>query len=320
MDQILDLVAEHRQKLAIFASTVAVVLMALSVANAVLFVIDNMDDSTMSKAGTSSPAVQTRPGNSVNVASLNLFGVAEAEDAPRVIDAPQTNLNLELQGVFTAADPDESTAIVAERNKTGELYQIGDRLPGNATLDAVFDDHILIKRGARLEKLMFSDAQVRQQFSPSQISPSQISPSQSADTLSPPSSTRLQNLRERIEARRAASQTATTEPPASDNLRAHLTSYRDRLSEDPQKVLNEIGIAPVAQGQASGYRIAGEVPEQILNQAGLQRGDVVLSVNGTPVGNIGNDQALIDQALAAGRVRVEIQRNERKFYLTVPIP
>jgi general secretion pathway protein C len=99
-----------------------------------------------------------------------------------------------------------------------------------------------------------------------------------------------------------------------------LTSYRDQLSEDPQKVLNEIGIAPVAQGEASGYRIAGEVPEQVLNQAGLQRGDVVLSVNGTPVGNVGNDQALIDQALAAGRVRVEIQRNDRKFYLTVPIP
>lgn len=315
MDQILDLVAEHRQKLAILASTVAVVLMALSVANAVLFVIDNLDDSTTSKAGASSPAVQTRPGNSVNVASLNLFGVAEAEDAPRVIDAPQTSLNLELQGVFTAADPDESTAIVAERNKAGELYQIGDRLPGNATLDAVFDDHILIKRGARLEKLMFSDAQVRQQFSPNQISPSQ-----SSETLSPPSSTRLQNLRERIEARRATSQFTPTESPASDSLRARLTSYRDQLSEDPQKVLNEIGIAPVAQGEASGYRIAGEVPEQVLNQAGLQRGDVVLSVNGTPVGNVGNDQALIDQALAAGRVRVEIQRNDRKFYLTVPIP
>jgi hypothetical protein len=129
LDQILDLVAEHRQKLAILASTVAVVLMALSVANAVLFVIDNLDDSTTSKAGASSPAVQTRPGNSVNVASLNLFGVAEAEDAPRVIDAPQTSLNLELQGVFTAADPDESTAIVAERNKAGELYQIGVRRP-----------------------------------------------------------------------------------------------------------------------------------------------------------------------------------------------
>jgi general secretion pathway protein C len=315
LDQILDLVAEHRQKLAILASTVAVVLMALSVANAVLFVIDNLDDSTTSKAGASSPAVQTRPGNSVNVASLNLFGVAEAEDAPRVIDAPQTSLNLELQGVFTAADPDESTAIVAERNKAGELYQIGDRLPGNATLDAVFDDHILIKRGARLEKLMFSDAQVRQQFSPNQISPSQ-----SSETLSPPSSTRLQNLRERIEARRATSQFTPTESPASDSLRARLTSYRDQLSEDPQKVLNEIGIAPVAQGEASGYRIAGEVPEQVLNQAGLQRGDVVLSVNGTPVGNVGNDQALIDQALAAGRVRVEIQRNDRKFYLTVPIP
>ena len=50
------------------------------------------------------------------------------------------------------------------------------------------------------------------------------------------------------------------------------------------------------------------------------RGDVILSVNGQPVGNMSNDQALIDQVMAQKRVRVGVQRKQRKFYLTVPIP
>ncbi|MBD3646188.1 MAG: hypothetical protein HUJ31_01785 [Pseudomonadales bacterium] len=52
----------------------------------------------------------------------------------------------------------------------------------------------------------------------------------------------------------------------------------------------------------------------------MQQGDVILSVNGSPVGNVANDRGLVDQALAAGRVRVEIQRGSRRFFLTVPIP
>ena len=48
-----------------------------------------------------------------------------------------TRLNLELQGVFTNNNPDLSSAIIAERGKNGELFAIGDRVPGNALLHAV---------------------------------------------------------------------------------------------------------------------------------------------------------------------------------------
>jgi hypothetical protein len=33
-----------------------------------------------------------------------------------------------------------------------------------------------------------------------------------------------------------------------------------------------------------------------------------------------NDARLIDQARAAGRVRVEVERGGRRFFLTIPIP
>ncbi|MEX1237922.1 MAG: type II secretion system protein N, partial [Pseudomonadales bacterium] len=246
MDEILELATQHSQKLATLVSVIAVILIGLSIANAVLFVIDNIDDSIALNVDGPVASLRQPGSDRVNLSELKLFGVAEADDEVRVVNAPQTNLNLELQGVFTAADPDDSTAIVAERNKTGELYQIGDRLPGNAILDAVFDDHILIKRGIRLEKLMFSDASVRQQFSSSQ-NPGSVGTSGPASSV--PSPTRLQNLRERIEARRATSQPPPTESIASGNLRDYLTNYRERINEDPQKVLNEIGVAPVTPGE-----------------------------------------------------------------------
>ena len=79
-------------------------------------------------------------------------------------------------------------------------------------------------------------------------------------------------------------------------------------------------MSPVVDGEAQGYRIGNEVANDVLTRAGLMRGDVILSVNGQPVGNMSNDQALIDQVMTQKRVRVGVQRKQRKFYLTVPIP
>ena len=95
----------------------------------------------------------------------NLFGNFQATETV-VVDqnVPETTLNLELQGIFTADDPEDSTAIVAQRGQSGQLFRIGDRLPGNATLEAVFTSYILIKRGSRTEKLAFDDPSIGQGF------------------------------------------------------------------------------------------------------------------------------------------------------------
>ena len=50
-------------------------------------------------------------------------------------DAPDTRLRLELLGVFQNADTKRATAIIAEKGKEGELYHIGDSIPGNAKLE-----------------------------------------------------------------------------------------------------------------------------------------------------------------------------------------
>ncbi|MFT4712941.1 MAG: general secretion pathway protein C, partial [Candidatus Azotimanducaceae bacterium] len=230
------------------------------------------------------------------------------------VDAPETKLNLELQGVFNADVAEDSTAIVAELNKNGELYRIGDRLPGNAILDSVFADHILIRRGAKLEKLLFSDSKIRQQFTRTS-SNSATAQNQPLAQNSP--TTRLQQIRERIAEKKQSALSNPQNQPRS-KIREYVSALQKRISADPAGLLTELGVSAVESGSNKGYRIGNEASQQALAQAGLQSGDVVLSVNGQPVGNVINDQNLINQAMNSPRVRVEVQRDERRFFVTVP--
>lgn len=315
MNQIAELFNAHSRKIATGISVALVVLMSLSVANTVLFVLENMNPPSVIPA--SKPlATSTVSKPSIKVSSLELFGKADARPAAQeVIDAPETKLNLELQGVFIADEDDRSTAIVGEKNKAGELYKIGDRLPGNATLSAVFEDHVLIKRGARTEKLLFSDSKFRTVAAEAKPA---ISATSTSGNLSDSRRSNLERVRDRLrnKASPGVTGTANTHSPAA---RTKLTEYRDRLRNDPQGTLSEIGVAPVSEGDAQGYRVGSDA-QAAIKQAGLQPGDVVLSVNGRPVGVAANDSALMEQVMASSRVRVEVQRGERRFFLTVPVP
>lgn len=320
LDALLELFQHHSRRLALLTIAVLVILMSLSVAHTVLFFIDNLAGDGLAVAPSAPSRSATTPSN-VNLSQLNLFGAAAAPATPTNVDAPETNLNLELDGVFTAADPDDSSAIIAESGKSGILYQIGDRLPGNAVLNAVFDDHILIKRGDRFEKLMFSDSTTQQPFKLGTPTAANASRGSLIRSIGGLPSNRLQEIRDRIEQRSeqiSSSRSEQQSPGAS--IRDYVDDYREQIKSDPNAVLDKLGVAPVNQGEADGYRIGGNVPQQFLSQAGLQQGDVILSVNGTPVGVAMNDRNLVDQAMAAGRVRVEVQRGSRKFFLTVPIP
>ena len=285
----------------------------LSLANGILFALEHWDDKApVSIVAPAGNAVESPRKPASSIARLNLFGDVQQSNVVVAAEAPETRLNLELQGVFIATVTADSTAIVAERGKDGELFSIGDRLPGNAVLEAVLNDHILLKRGGQIEKLMFSDSNIRQQFSANETA----SPEPTVEFNNPAS--RLSQIRQRIADRQRTPRTAVAQPGA--NLKNFVNEYRDRLESDPAGLLSELGVSAVSEGEASGYRISDELPSQKMLQAGLQEGDMILSVNGTPVGDVRSDSALIDQAMEQRRVRVEIQRDDRRFFLTVPIP
>ncbi|MCH9821600.1 MAG: hypothetical protein K0U58_12210, partial [Gammaproteobacteria bacterium] len=231
-------------------------------------------------------------------ATRQLFGRVDDNQPEQVVSAPTTRLNLELQGVFLSDVPSTSSAIVAERGKDGKLYLVGDKLPGNSVLHSVESDHILLRRGARLEKLLFITKRLN------------IKASSTASTRAKDRGRKTaSNTRQPAQAPQAGSSSAGS---------TILSQVRDRLQRNPQAVLKEYGLSAVAPGSSQGYKV--DTAHPALNNTGLQPGDRVVSVNGAPLGVAMNDARLIDQARAAGRVRVEVERGGRRFFLTIPIP
>ena len=327
MDGVADLLLRHSQRLALVASIALVALMGLLIANTAIFFIEDTRSAAVSAPRDGSTSV-TRPAAvrpTFDIAALKLFGEAQqAAPTETVVDAPDTKLNLELQGVFIADDANASTAIVAEGAKDGKLYEVGKKLPGNAVLEGVFNDHILLRRGARIEKLKFSDAAFR--------SPTPVSASSTSGPRAPRSATspglanshadrrpaeRLKDVKERMEARRKELAAARAGTPS---IRRYLDERKSRISDDPNALLNELGVSAVSEGSTQGYRVGANVSHPALRNTGLRQDDVILSVNGTPVGDVSRDSAIVEQVLAAKKARVQIQRGKSKFFITVPVP
>ncbi len=94
------------------------------------------------------------------LAAHQLFGrPAERARVAEVVrrSAPETRLNLRLEGVLVAERPEDSGAIVAGSNGVTEHYRVGDVLPGNAELSEVEPGRVLIRRNGQYESLTFDD-------------------------------------------------------------------------------------------------------------------------------------------------------------------
>lgn len=92
-----------------------------------------------------------------------------------------------------------------------------------------------------------------------------------------------------------------------------IESYR-QAAQDPLSLLGSLG----ATAGADGYRV-GSQPSDDLKRAGLLPGDVVEKVNGEAVGDPVHDRKLFDDAVVAGRMRVDIVRDGKHIALSFPL-
>lgn len=253
------------------------------------------------------------PLSVAEIAARNLFGQenATASAAPAAFDAPETRLKLTLEGVFQAEVPEESAAIVAEPSKPGELFIVGGKLPGGAVLAEVHADRIVLRRGSVLETLRFSDE------------PALFTAANRDDSPMPESSDMpIEEHAPEVESEAPEpppAEPAPAEPNSSASLSNVVDGYRERLQQDPVGTLNSLGVAPVSSAGAQGYRLDNLASSPYLAQTGLQPGDVVLSVNGRPVGDVQADQAELANIVAQGSARLEVQRGSRRFFVTASL-
>ncbi|MCP4470203.1 MAG: hypothetical protein GY815_05875 [Gammaproteobacteria bacterium] len=83
-----------------------------------------------------------------------LFGKAVVEKKVEVVvEAPQTQLNYKLRGVYFSPDESLSSAIVETRPNDSRHFLLGDELADKIILAQIEADHILIDRYGKLERL-----------------------------------------------------------------------------------------------------------------------------------------------------------------------
>ncbi len=266
----------------------------------------------------------------IDLAALNLFGNPTV--APTVLPtaetAPETRLKITLIGVFVADRNQDSVAIIGS-GRSEETYKVGDSLPGNATLVEVHPTYVLLKRAGGHERLSFEEPQDQianadagsDERSSSRAAPVRLSNRTSRGSATNPGRDSLVGVpRAADRAREAAAARRAAALDGVQTAREFLDTYGERLASDPDDTLAELGIEPVEAGSAAGYRLADVASPAALSRVGLRPGDVVLSVNGQQLGNTDVDSALVDQLSDAGAARLEIQRGQRRFFVTLSIP
>jgi general secretion pathway protein C len=84
----------------------------------------------------------------------HLFGAAPVPPPVNEADAPPTNMPLLLTGIFAAKDPKGGLAIIGTSASNAKVYPVGDRVPGNARVHAIYIDRVLLERNGAIEALM----------------------------------------------------------------------------------------------------------------------------------------------------------------------
>lgn len=239
---------------------------------------------------------------------LHLFGeegvTAAVQAVPEDVAAPKTRLSLELQGVFVAEDESRSTAMISEARKESQLYRIGDKVPGNASLAAVYADRVLLNLNGKLEALYFPETGA-----------GVLVPGAGGPRGYAPPGTRT------ISARTGRVSTVQNPGlgggamgmggmmPTPEQAEAAIQALKEQIGTNPDAVLSQFGLA--ANG-GRGYRIT-DTSNPALSAIGAQPGDVILTVNGRSVGDPAADVGIIQEVMESGCVRVGVDRNGRQF-------
>lgn len=227
--------------------------------------------------GNSSQATITQ------ISQWHLFGDAKkivAKPVAKVVDAPDTRLNLKLRGLLASTDPVAARAIIADGKGVEEAYAVDDNLPGNAILREIYTDRVILEYRGRMETLRLpKDSQVNVAVAKNQVNRARG---------------------------RGLKQAGTP-----DNA-VLLRQYRDALTNNPQSLMNLVNASPVNEkgtGKLKGYRIRPGKDRKLLGRFGLKSGDVVTGVNGVALNNPIKALEIMRDLSTATSVTLDVERN-----------
>lgn len=206
------------------------------------------------------------------ISQAYLFGKPNVarEVAQVVEEAPETQLNYKLRGVYYSPESSLSSAIVETRPNDTRNYRLGEELGDNIKLARIERDHILIDRYGKLERL---------------------------------------NL-EKPDALLRAASVDDAPGGGSEVQTALLRSYKQRYSSNPMALATRFQAIPVQQdGSNIGFKLKALRGESLLDKLDFEPDDVFTAVNGVSLQNPFEALDALKSLTTASEISVTFLRN-----------
>ncbi|MEA5446637.1 type II secretion system protein GspC [Gammaproteobacteria bacterium AB-CW1] len=274
-----------------------VIAIAYSVADIAWRVIP-LDDAPVANGGPA-PSVAEVPDTEDHtdleqLLALSVFGEPDPEeDTTEEIDlaelnAPETQLNLELRGVLATEIPEMARAIIASGRDEDKSYKVGDSLGSGATLRAIYSNRVILERGGELETLRLP----------------------------------RENGEDGLVRAQASDRTARQDRGNGDEYTVpeDVAGLRDSIRENPERITDVIRPTPHREdGEMVGFRVFPGRMRDEFQQMGLRAGDIVTAVNGTPLDSAAAGMRLLNELEDASSVELTIRRGGRETSVTISL-
>ena len=207
------------------------------------------------------------------IARSHLFGQATVETVAVEIveEAPETKLNYKLRGIYFSEEPDLASAIVELKPNFSQHFLVGDELDENITVASIGNDHILINRYGKIERLNMEKPAV----------------SSTANTVA-----------------------SRSTPSNSVSATRLLQSYKKRYVSNPLALAKRFQAIPVQEnGKNIGFRLKALRGESLLKKLNFNENDVFTRINGISLDKPFQALDALKSLTTASSVSVTILRN-----------
>ncbi len=228
---------------------------------------------------TSDQSLRALNGDVTLLTTTNPFG-AEVVAEVVIPDAPETTLNLKLRGLRMTGENGAGVAMIVLPDNRTQTFRVGDAILDDVTLERVFADRVTLRKSGQIEAL-----------------------------LMPSGMDHLSVLTVPGEAPKAGAAGIAPSGAGAIVADAALTDF-----------LTSLVINPVHSGEAFvGYEITARGDAAILTGTGIEPGDIVVGVDGTPIESLAPGD-LARKFASSKSLRLRINRDGRVLEQTFAPP
>lgn len=203
--------------------------------------------------------------------------------------ARETRLQLKLRGIVSSTQDGLGYAVIENKNQQA-VYAVEDKLPvpGQVVLAKVMPRQVVLDNGGTYELLVLYEESSLNADGGSMIANAPPAVSTQIEERNDPQTTSLAQ------------------------------SYRQRLYDNPQALVDVVNVSAVRDGTALlGYKVNPGKDQEQFAQLGFQAGDVVTSINGVSLDNPANTMVLYNTMRTAAEAVFELQRGDQRLTLSV---